>query len=794
MANDLKSAFRTLLRRPAVTALAALTLAVGIGSATAIFSIVYTLLVKPLEFPNGDRLVRVWELTPERQRFSASGPDYADFVESTTTFEALAAYNDMRRSLTLTGAGDPARLEAVAVTASFFTVLGVRPALGRGFVEAEDRPGPDAQRIVLSHALWRERFGGDPAVIDRVVTLDRQPYRIVGVMPEGFAFPFDAEAWVPVVPGSAAMAEGKALEIIGRLEAGVTIERARADLQAAAIRLGQRDPESAGWSADLVPFRDWLVTPRFREAVLVLLGAVGCLLLLACANVANLLMAQASRRHGEMRMRVALGARRAQLVRLMFVESALLAAAAGALGLLLAMWTIAALRLVGGGRIPRLDEVALHAPVIAFALAVAAVSCFVFGIVPALHASRTDLRASLDSSQRVTRTGRRARGVIVAVEVALAVVLLTGAGLLAVSFARLADVHPGFETADLLAVPIELPEQQYEETAGAFYDALIERVAALPGVQGVGATTTNPFRQFGFANSVTPEETVAFAPPSGLVQAGWRAVTPGYFDAAGVPLIAGRAFTTGDRDSGERVVIVSESLAARLWPDGNAVGHRILWGGLTGRPRMVVGVAGDIRDFALDGDAMPMLFLPHAQIPLATMTVLVRAPRPESLVAQIRAEVARIDSALPPPAMALVDDNRARAFAAPRFNAWLLGAFAAIAVTLAATGVYAMLAFAIGERRREIAVRLALGARPATIVRMVVGEGMRMTAAGLVAGLLAALWLTRYLSSLLFGVSVSDPATFASVAVALMVLTLAASLIPARQASRMDPLAGLRDA
>nr|MBA3949128.1 ABC transporter permease [Acidobacteriota bacterium] len=646
---------------------------------------------------------------------------------------------------------------------------------------------------VLSHALWRDRFGASTAVIDSVVAVDRQPYRIVGVMPEGFAFPFEAEAWVPAVPSSAPMAEGKALEIIGRLRTGVTVERARADVQAVAAKLGQRDPESAGWSADLVPFRDWLVTPRFREAVLVLFGAVGCLLLLACANVANLLLAQASRRHAEMRMRVALGARRAQLVRLMFVESALLAAAASALGLLLAMWTIAALRVVGGGRIPRLDEVALHPPVMAFALAAAALSCLVFGIAPALHASRTDLRASLDSSQRLTRSGRRARGVIVAVEVALAVVLLTGAGLLAVSFSRLAEVHPGFETANLLAVPVELPDTEYEETAGAFYETFMQRISALPGVERVGATTTNPFRQFGFANSVTPEEAVAFAPPSGLVQAGWRAVTPGYFEAAGVPVIAGRAFTADDRDGGERVVMVSERLAARLWPDGYAVGRRILWGGLTGRPRTVIGVAGDIRDFSLDSEAMPMLFLPHAQIPLTAMTVLVRGARPESLAAQIRAEARRLDAALPAPAMSLVDDNRARAFAGPRFNAWLLGAFALIAVTLAGTGVYAMLAFAIGERRREIALRLALGARPSTIVRMVVGEGMRMTSAGLVAGLLAALWLTRYLSSLLFGVSVSDPATFASVAAALVVLALAASLIPARQASRMDPLAGLRE-
>jgi predicted permease len=450
------------------------------------------------------------------------------------------------------------------------------------------------------------------------------------------------------------------------------------------------------------------------------------------------------------------------------------------------------LRAIGGGRIPRLDDIALHAPVLAFAIAVTAVSCVVFGIAPALHASRLDLRSSLDGGHRFTRRGRRARGVIVAVEVALAVVLLTGAGLLAVSFSRLAAVHPGFETANLLAVPVELPSPEYDGTAGGFYSALIERVAAIPGVAAAGATSTNPFRQYGFSNSVTPEDAVAFAPPSGLVQAGWRAVTPGYFAAAGVPLLAGRAFTPDDRDGGSRVVMISHGLASRLWPEGEAVGRRILWGGLTGRPRTVVGVTGDIRDVHLDADATPMLFVPHTQVPMPSMTVLVRAPNASSLIPQIRAEIRRIDPALALPAMARVDDNRARAFAGPRFNAWLLGAFALIAVTLAATGVYAMLAFAVGERRREIAVRLALGAKPSAIVVMIVREGLRLTLAGLAAGLLAAAWLTRYLGSLLFGVEASDPATFAAVGAALAVLALTASVIPARQASRMDPLEGLR--
>lgn len=791
--SDLKNAFRTLVRRPAVTLMATLTLAVGIGSATAIFSVVYTLLLKPLAFPEGDRLVRIWELTPERERFSASGPDYLDFADAAASLQSIGAFSGVRPSMTLSGGGEPARIEVVPVTASFFDVLGVAPAIGRAFAASEDRPGVESQRIVLGHALWRERFGGNRSAIDSAITLDGKPYVVIGVMPRGFDFPGSAEAWVPAVPGSASMAEGKSLDLIGRLKPGVTLDQARADLQAAAVRIAARNPDAnAGWSADAAAFRDWLVTPRVRDAVLVLFGACGCLLLLACANVANLLMAQASRRQAEMRMRTALGARRAQLLRLMFTESALLAAAASGAGLLLAMWTIAALRAVGGGRIPRLDEIALHGPVVAFTIGAAALSAIVFGIAPALHASRRDLRASLDGGHRLTQRGRRARGVIVAIEVALAVVLLTGAGLLAVSFSRLAAVDPGFQTANLLSVPVELPEPQYSETAGAFYERLLERVSAIPGVEAAGATATDPFRQFGFGNSVTPEEAAPFAPPSGLVQAGWRAVTPGYFAAAGVPVLAGRAFTADDRDDGPRVVMVSQSLAARLWPGESAVGRRILWGGLTGRPRTVIGVTGDIRDFALDSEPAPILFVPHAQIPMPSMTLLVRSPRPDAIAPHIRAAIRSMDAGLALPAMTRVDDNRARAYAGPRFNAWLLGAFALIAVTLASTGVYAMLAFAIGERRREIAVRLALGARPSTIMRMVIGEGMRLTLAGLAAGLLAAAWLTRYLGTLLFGVGASDPATFAGVAAALVALAFAASLVPARSASRMDPLSGLR--
>ena len=794
MVQDLTAACRSLLRRPALTIVAALTLAVGVGAATAIFSVVYGVLIKPLDFPESDRLVRVWELTPNGDRFSMSGPDYADFAAGTRSFTSVAAFDENPRSLALASGGDPIRIGTVAVSASFFDVLQTRPALGRPFTPDEDRPGETSRRIVISHALWRARFGSSPSVIDSVVSVDREKFLVTGVMPPGFSFPSNADAWVPVVASSAAMAEGKTLGMIGRLREGVTIDQARADLRGAAAQAARRDPDAnAGWSADAAPFQAWLVPARFRQALMVLSAAIGCLLLLACANVANLLLAHTARRQGELRLRAALGARRGRLVRLLFSESALLAALGTTLGLVLARWIVAAVRVIGEGRVPRLDDVALQTPALAFAAATGLFSCIVFGIAPALHGSHMDLRAALDQSPRFTRRGRSARGMIAAIEVALAMVLLTAAGLLTVSFARLASVDPGFATANLLAVPVELQDAAHDEDAAErFLAEITNRISAIPGVQAAGATSTNPFRQFGFRNSVTPEEARTYAPPSGLVQAGWRAVTPGFFSAAGLPLIEGRAFAPDDRGDDVRVVMISQSLARQLWPSQSAVGHRILWGGLTGRPRTVIGVTGDIKDVSVEEDAVPMLFVPHAQVPLPSMTLLVRGATPERLTPLVRAALREVAPAMPPPVMESVDDNRARASSGPRFNAWLFGSFALIAAGLAASGIYAMLAFAISERRREIAVRLVLGARPAAIVKMVFGEGARMTLAGLAAGLIAAALLTRYLESLLFEVRPSDPIIFAAGGLALVALATAASLAPAWQASRIDPLDGLR--
>jgi predicted permease len=560
--------------------------------------------------------------------------------------------------------------------------------------------------------------------------------------------------------------------------------------------LSATHPESnAGWSIAAIPFGEWIVAPRFRDAVWVLFGAVGLLLLLACANVANLLVAQAASRQGEMRIRAALGAARGRLIRQLFTESALLAVLGTCAGVLVAVWSVDLVRALGDGRVPRLDELRIDSTVLAFACLAGAASCVVFGLTPAIYAARVDLRSAMDGGYRYTSGGRRLRHALVVVEVALALLLLVSAGLMANSFLRLMNVDPGFQADGAVAMSIELPPGRYpDDRVSGFYSELIERVRAVPGIVAAGATSTNPFRQSGFSNTVTPDERAADAPPSGLVQAGWRSVTPGFFAAMRIPLLEGRVFGPADRDGAERVVIVSRALAERLWPGEWAVGKRIYWGGTTGRTRTVVGVAGDIRDAQLEAEPPPMLFLPHAQLELPAMTIVARTSDDLPRVAQALRDVVRVmDSTLPAPSIQEIAANRSELAAGPRFNLYLLGAFAAIALVLAVTGVYAMLSFAVAERRREMAVRLALGASASRIARLVLRNGLTLTIAGIAAGTAAALASTRLLASLLYGVEPTDPLTFAAAASFLMLAALLACYLPARQAARLEAITVLRE-
>ena len=794
MLQDLRFATRVFSRKPLVAGTAVLVLALGIAGATAVFSVVNGVLLRPLPFTQPERLVRIWELTPEGETFSFSEPAYLDVRAQSRTLSDVAAYREVGGHVILADGGEPQRLNAVPVSASLATVLGIAPQSGRLFTAEDDRPGAGERPLILSDATWRARFGGDPGVIGRRVTLSDRPHMIVGVLAPGTDFPPGADVWVPLAASPSSEADNKDLAVIGRLATGQTIQQAREELREIARHVAATRPAAnAGWSAHAVPLHEWIVAPRYRDAVWVLFGAVGVLLLLACANIASLLLAQAASRRGELHLRTALGAARGRLVRQLLAESGLLGILGTTAGVLTAVWAVDLVRALGGEHIPRLDSVRIDEVVLTFACLAGLASCILFGIVPAMHATRVDLRASLAEGHRYTSGGQRLRRGLVVMEVALALLLLIGAGLMGNSFVRLMNVDPGFDTSATLAMPVDLPPQRYpEDRVAAFYAELLEQIRTLPGVSAAAATSTNPFREFGFGNNVTPEERAATAPPSGLLQAGWRSVTPGFFDTLRIPLHSGRVFNAFDGASSERVIVISASLATRLWPGESAIGKRIYWGGTTGRTRTVVGVVGDIRDVQLDRDTSYMVFLPHAQVDLPAMTVLIRAADGATVAPVVRDLVRRVDPTLPAPSIYPIETSRAGTAAAPRFNLALLTAFAAIALALAVSGVYAMLAFTVAERRREIAVRLALGASGARVARQIVWNGLALTAVGVLIGGAAAVAAAGVLSNLLYGVQPTDRLTFAGAAAVLLAAGALACLVPARQAMRLDPLDVLR--
>jgi predicted permease len=795
MLQDLRYAFRALLRKPLATAVAAITLGLGIGGATAVFGVVEAVLLRPLPFAEPDRLVRIWELTRGGDRFSFSAPNYLDLRDQARTLAQITAYAEVGATAVLADGAEPQRIGAVPVSASLPGVLGVSPQIGQMFTADDDRPGGAARRIVLSDGLWRRRFGGDPGILGRSLMLDGNAYVVTGVMPPRFDFPGGADAWVPLAADRASDRGDKSLAVIGRLAPGTTLAQARGELRDIARRTADAYPEfNAGWSAEAIPFSEWIVAPRFRDAVWVLAGAAAVLLLLACANVANLLVAGAAARRAEMQVRAALGAGRERLIRQLLTEAGLLAALGTVAGILFGSWFVAAIHALGVDRLPRVDELQMNERVLVFTCLVGAASCLLFGLAPALHAARVDLRSGMDEGIRYSPGSRRLRNAIVVVEVALALLLLVSAGLLANSFIRLVSVDTGFAAENAIAIPIDLPSTRYPEgRAASFYTNLLDRVRALPGVTAAGATSTNPFRQFGFSNSVTPEDRAAEAPPSGLVQAGWRSVTPGFFEAMRIPVLSGRTFTDADREGAERVAIVSVSLARRLWPGTDAVGKRIYWGDVTGQTRTIVGVTGDIRDVQLEAEPTPMLFVPHAQVDLPSMTLILRTPGSAALVAPgVRDVLRQMDGSLPAPPIHDIAASRSASVAGPRFNLSLLATFAGIALVLAVTGVYAMLAFTVSERRREIAVRLALGADGPRIARLVLRDGLTLAITGIAAGIVAALAVTRVLSSVLYGITATDPATFAAAAAGLLAVAALACYLPARHASRLDPVAILR--
>lgn len=714
---DLRHALRALHKNVGYTLVAVLTLTLAIAATTTVFAVVDATIIRPLPFAEPDRLVQVWERTPEGNLFSASEPDYLDFARETRTLSGLAAFKPA--DLILTGAGEPRRVRGVAATQTLFQLLGVRPAFGRTFASDEDLASSNANVAVLSHAFWQSRFGGDSSIVGRTITLSGQLYSVIGVMPASIRFP-DAEAYIPLRADANSRRGDHWLQLVGRLRPGATIDDASRDFERIALGLGATYPGNKGWSTRVESLYRELVDDTYRRAGWVLLGATGLLLLLACANVANLMLARATTRMTELGVRAAIGASTGRLVRLWLTESAVLVAVASALGITAAVWAHTAIRALGAGHIPRLEETAIDGRVLAVAVALSALTTIICALVPALRMARIDPAAVLGENTRAgaSKRHRRVRDALVVLQIALSVLLSIGAGLLLRSFSQLSTVDAGFDAQHVVAVKLSLPDRQYDEAARSiFYTRLSARLGALPGVRAVGATAVDPFSGWNFMNDVTPADRAATSPASGFTNAAWRSVTPDFFSAMGITTLRGRVFSKDDAWDGPRIVVISRSLASKLWPGADAIGKALYWGGTSGKPRIVVGVVNDIRDVAPQSEPLPTLFLPSNQVPMPGMTVVVRtAGDPTSMTEQLRNTIHALDAAIPVEDIHPLARNRLDAMASPRFTLWLLAAFATIALVLAASGVYAVVGFNVAQRRREIGLRLALGAAPEGVV------------------------------------------------------------------------------
>jgi predicted permease len=803
--QDLRYAARSLRRSPGFALVAALTLALGIGATTAIFSAVNGVLLRPLPYKNPERLVRVWLARPadNETRLEVSPVDVDDWEPRQKVFQAMAGYWFIpdASGVDMTGVGTPERLSAAWVMPGFFPALGVGSALGRLPRRAEMVRGGNDLVVVLSDGFWRRRFGSDPAVVGRALTLGGKPHVVLGVMPPSFSYPQEGvDVWIPesTIPDDASprMRFNRWMQAVARMKPGVTLEQARADMAAVTRQLAEEYPETNKYTAATVEPLHHAIVGEVRPALLVLLAAVAFVLLIACANVANLLLAKASTREREFAIRTALGASRWRVVRQLLTESLLLALAGGAAGVALAAWGARALVALSAGQLPRADEVGLDGRVLAFALGVTVLTGLLFGLVPALRMSSPHLQPMLKEGGRGTvgAGGKRVRSALVVAEVALAVVLVVGAGLMTKSLGRLLSVDPGFRPERVVSVNLTIPPERYEtdDKMIAYYRAVIDAVRAVPGVQSAGAVKDLPLRGTG--------EYIAFDIPgrpstdADRPRAARLHVSADYFKTMGIPLKAGRMFTEQDRRGAPYVLMVNEAFQRRFWPGESAVGKALQWG--TQVP--IIGVVGDVRQLSLAEPAEPVMYVHTLQNMRVRMNVVARVTGggPQGSTARIgnaiRQAIWALDRDQTITSVTTLDDVVSEAVARPRLLAVLLGLFGATGLALGAIGLYGVLAYHVSQRRQELGVRMALGAQPRDVLRLVVGEGMALTAIGIATGLAAALVLTRYMRAVLFGVAGTDPATFAGVAAVLAVVALLACLVPARRATRVDPVRALR--
>jgi putative ABC transport system permease protein len=801
--SDIRYAFRILLKNRGFTVVAVLALALGIGANTAIFSVVNSVLLRQLPYPQPDRLVMVWETEKSGAPTLVSPGNFVAWSEQNETCEQIAALRGWYANLS--GVDEPERLRGAMGTARLFEALGVAPMLGRTFSPDEDQPGSN-RVVVLGYGLWKRRFGSDPSVVGRTVTINGIDRTVIGVMPTQFKLPIitigksaeQTEIWTTWVmdPSYRKRRDIGQLLVIARLKQGATAEQAQAELSAISYRSNPTPATDQRLDSQVVPLHRSLVG-NVRPALLVLLGAVGFVLLIACANVANLLLARAATRQKEMAIRAALGAGRRRIIRQLLTESIVLALIAAVIGLVFALWSTDALVALSPADLPRLEEISIDLRVLGFTLVVSLLTGVIFGLAPAWQASTTDLNESLKEGGRTSTAGfgrRRTRNVLVISELALAVVLLVGAGLMIKSFVRLNGVDAGFDAQNVLTLAVSLPGAKYPESEQqtAFFQQVISRIESLAGVQSAGAVSAVPLTGWQNKTSFAIDGRQEMSQTEEL-----HAASPGYFQAMGIPLLRGRAFTEQDRSNAERVVIVSEGLAHRYWPGEDPIGKRIQLGGDPHEPwRTIVGIVGDIKQSGLDSESTREYYISYLQDTwgiTSDMTLTVRTiSDPLSLVAAARSQVQVVDKDLPAYNIRTMAQLRALSAAPRRFQMVLLGCFAGLALLLSAVGLYGVMSYAVTQRTHEIGVRMALGAQSRDVLKLVVSQGLVLTAIGVMLGLVAAFGLSRLIASLLYGVSATDPATFLLVSLLLVAVALLACYLPARRASKTDPMVALR--
>jgi putative ABC transport system permease protein len=795
--HDIRYGLRTLLKNPAFSAAVLLVLALGIGVNSAMFSALSAILFQKFPFAEPERVVTLWEVNLQKgfEQSPVSAATFADWRERTKVFEQMSLYDS--DSKVLTGSGNPEHLAGGRVSANFFSLLGVHAAQGSATLP-EDGQVNGTQAVILGHDLWHRRFNSDPSVVGKSITLDNKLSTVIGVLPPDFRFLGNADIWsvFPLSGDALQEREARYMMAVARLRRGATVEQAQAEMEIVSRGLQQDYPATnAGWGARVVPLRDYVVS-GVRSSLLILFGAVTFVLLLACTNVASMLLARLSARRKEFAVRTALGATRLHLIRQLLIECVLLALPGGALGLVLAYWCISFIAALVPETVSR-GEISLDSRVLGFTLAVSVLSGLLSGIAPVLQTSKLNLGEMLKENSRGATGGirhNRLRRLLVVAEVSLSLMLLVGAGLMIKSFLRLQQVNPGFNPDHVLTAKISLPPSNYPDPArrSTFFQQLLSQLETIPGVQSVGATTTLPLSgtSMNFRFSVEGQPAAC----GELSQAQYRAVSPGYFRTMEIPLREGRDLTERDGADAPGVVVINETMSRRLFPQGGALGKRLIISYGKPSPREVVGVVGDVKHLKLEEPPKPEMYIPYTQNPWAFMTVVLRTSvPPDNLASAVRNEVWKVDKSQPVDKVITLNQVLYESVAQPRLYMLLLALFAVLAIVLSATGIYGVMSYIVSQQTHEIGVRLALGARPNVVLKMVVRQGMFVVLIGIVVGLLISAALTRTLSAMLYGVSATDFATFAEVLLLLVGVAFLACYLPARRATKVDPLIALRN-